>query len=511
MTAAATSVSRATRNDVVRFLVWPGSVLLLGGAAGIGLRAWVYGAAMGSPGADEAIVGLMIRHALHGQFTTFYWGQSYGGTQEVLLGVPVFAVFGSGLLQLRSIPMTLSAIAAVLLWRVGRRTVSEPAAAAAGVLFWLWPPYTLVHDTQEWGFYGCDLVYCVLLLLLALRVDERPSRVRVALLGLVVGLVLWESAQVIPIAIAAVTWTVWRKPATLQHLWLALACAVVGALPWLVWNVRHDWSSVLPHSNLQQYEHGLRIFFSPLLLMALGLRSPYTAAPLVPRLLMYLLYAVLLGAFVLVGWKRRHDNVSLLVWVALSFPVVWAFSRRAISLESAPTFLIVLMPVLALLVAQAATTRPRACALVVVGCVVSVVTLHRIDAWAQTFQPVPPVPPPTPRNLGPLISTLDRLDLRDVYANYYIAYRVEFETKERIVAADIGYTGATLVPGGTRLVTTSILRWAPYERAVAAAKRYGVVLFRGEASPVVARRLEAGGFRRVVVGEFVVFAPPLRT
>ena len=34
----------------------------------------------------------MARHILHGQFTTFFWGQGYGGSQEALLTAPIFAV-----------------------------------------------------------------------------------------------------------------------------------------------------------------------------------------------------------------------------------------------------------------------------------------------------------------------------------------------------------------------------------------------------------------------------------
>ena len=123
MGTIATPYSRVRRSGVARILTGRFALVAIAAAAGIALRVWVYGALLGAPDSDEAIVGLMIRHALHGQITTFYWDQPYGGTQEVLLGVPVFAVFGSGLLQLRVISMTLYAVAAVVVWRVGLRTV----------------------------------------------------------------------------------------------------------------------------------------------------------------------------------------------------------------------------------------------------------------------------------------------------------------------------------------------------------------------------------------------------
>src|SRR2546426_9488220 len=81
-----------------------GLTFALVGVAGIALRIWVYRSALGTPNADEAVVGLMTRHVIDGQFTTFYWGQAYGGSQEAILTAPVFLIAGSSWLALRGIP-----------------------------------------------------------------------------------------------------------------------------------------------------------------------------------------------------------------------------------------------------------------------------------------------------------------------------------------------------------------------------------------------------------------------
>ena len=123
-------------------------------AAGIALRVWVHRSALGIPDSDEAVVGLMVDHAMHGDLSTFFWGQAYGGSQEALVTVPVFWVAGSSWLTLRLVPMALSAAAALVVWRVGRRTIGEPAAAVAGVLAWIWPPFLVYKLTHQWGFYA---------------------------------------------------------------------------------------------------------------------------------------------------------------------------------------------------------------------------------------------------------------------------------------------------------------------------------------------------------------------
>src|SRR5438477_344289 len=85
------------------------------------------------------------------------------------------------------------------------------AVAVAGVLFWIWPPYNVVNAARP-GFYASDVFYCALLMLMALRVVERPDRVRVGLFGLVLGLAYWESSQIVPIALPLIAWTISRQP-----------------------------------------------------------------------------------------------------------------------------------------------------------------------------------------------------------------------------------------------------------------------------------------------------------
>ena len=182
--------------------------LVLGTAivAGVALRAWLLSNSLGTLDADEAVWGLMARHVLDGELSTFYWGQPYGGTLEVFLTAPVFAVLGSSTLALKLVPMALFAVAAVLVWRVGRRTIGEPAASVAAVLFWIWPSYMVWKSMRAHGFYGSALVLSLLALLLVLRLRDQPSRWDAAALGLVLGLGWWQTPQFALVAAPAVLW-----------------------------------------------------------------------------------------------------------------------------------------------------------------------------------------------------------------------------------------------------------------------------------------------------------------
>ena len=200
--------------------------MALTGVAGLALRVWTYRSAAGVPDSDEAVVGLMARHILHGQFTTFFWGQGYGGSQEALLTAPIFAVFGSSWLALRLVPIALSAVTALLVWRVGLRLMGERAGGSrSGHLLDLAP----VPDLQAHAPVG---------LLRQRRPVLRPAHPAGApcrraaehaarrLLGLVLGLAGWETAQIVPVAVPLLLWMGWKSPRWLRKLWIVVPAAM---------------------------------------------------------------------------------------------------------------------------------------------------------------------------------------------------------------------------------------------------------------------------------------------
>ncbi len=102
----------------------------------------------------------MIRHALHGHFGVFTWGAAYGGTQESTARRARIVDRRDEHARDQRCPDPLTAVTALLIWRVGRRTIGEPAAWVAGALFWVWPPRLLPLLLGP-GFYVSDaLLWC---------------------------------------------------------------------------------------------------------------------------------------------------------------------------------------------------------------------------------------------------------------------------------------------------------------------------------------------------------------
>ena len=399
--------------------------------------------------------------------------------------------------------MCLAAVTALLVWRVGRRTVGEPAATVAAALFWVWPPFAIYKLTHQNGFYASDVLYAALLALLALRVVERPERLRVGLLGLVFGLAFWESSQIVPIAIPIARLDDLEGPHALRQLWVALPLAALGALPWLVYNLHHDWQSL---SVLDQgggtYLHRLRVFLSPLLPMALGLRATWTQAAILPRAPTDLLFALLALGFLYGAFRNRRGNTSLLYLAAGAFPLIYALSNWT-DADVEPRYLMALMPVLALLLAQVARRFSLGVVLVACALALSIVNLQRMNAYElrpQTY-------PPANRSMAPLVSTLDRLGIDRVYAGYEIAYRLDFDTEERIVAV-MNKSPLVFARGQeTPKPKPGFIRWPAYDRIVRVAL-HAFVFYRVEIpASVVVPELRRHGYRAYAAGPYVVYAP----
>jgi hypothetical protein len=256
------------------------------------------------------------------------------------------------------------------------------------------------------------------------------------------------------------------------------------------------------------YQHRLRLFFSPLLPLLLGLREDYTQKKIIPSALLTLvILAVLAGLFAWGAWRSRRRPILLLYLIAVVYPFFYAIPAETL-FERDPKYLVVLAPVLVLLIAQPATTYPRALVLLVLGCAVSFVSLHRLNHYYAT---VPQQPPVAPRDIGPLIAVLDREHLNRVYATYWVTYRLDFDTRERIIAAQSKLERIFFENGRAAPYPNPNTRWEPYEHEVDGARRAGFVFFKAALGEALAttRALSAHGFRRIHVGPFVVYAPAL--
>jgi hypothetical protein len=466
------------------------AAIALAAVAGIVLRILSLRGVFGATDSDEAIWTLMSRHVLDGEFPAYFWGQGYGGTIEVYLASPFLWAFGGGVGAARAAALLLTCVATTLVWIVGRHAFDVQRATVAAVLFWVWPAYAVWKSTRFNGFYVSGQILGLLAILLVLRLAERPGRRDAALLGLVLGLAAWQTWQLVPVLVPALAWLAYRRPAAFRLARIGVAGLVIGALPAIASNLRHDGWSRFTAPGGGTYPSRLQGFFTATLPSQLGLRVPFTLEWLVPRPLAGLiLLAAIVGALML-GWRHRSTAVGLLVAVAAGFPLLYALSPYTWYVDE-PRYLLVLAPVVALLVAGPLRRPLVAAAAIVVAIALSIGGFAAMDSngeFARRNGDVTAV-----ANIASLVRALDDRGVRSAFSEFWLAYRLTLASGERIV----------VVPRGDS-------HYPPYLHRVEGSPFPAYVFYAGSAAEAAARatELESLGYRRQVVGGFAIWSRP---
>jgi 4-amino-4-deoxy-L-arabinose transferase-like glycosyltransferase len=396
---------------------------------------------------DTAIVGLMARHPGVG---TTLWGQPYGSPLDAWVAMPFVASRGPSVEALR-LPSFLLALALVAVAYALARELSPAAGLPAAVLAACPPAYFLLLAALPPPFYATTLVLCGVVLLCAARAGKRladPSasapRGTLLLLGLASGLALWTHLMAASSVAAAGVWLVLRA----RRRWLLLAWALVP----LVAASAPFWSRALRDpeaTRIVEVESRQESMAAHLALTLPRLAEPLggvlgTHVPVVAdsedfvihqpgwaAALTVLLYGV---ALIQAGRATRAAHPSLLLFLAAAF----ALAAFPFPVRSAPHTIRLMTPLflpVAALVAWAATAAALRRAFVLV---LALAALHLalgtrlLDTWRRTNRADPPF---ALVDLEPARRLLEAHGERHAYASYGPAFRLTWESGERIVAS----------------------------------------------------------------------------
>lgn len=411
-------------------------VVLVAAVVGVALRAQRLVAPAGTIDSDVATIGLMARHVRFGEFPVFHWGQAYGGSHEAVLAGLVFLVTGASAVVLQAVTVALSLLAAVLLHAVARRALGSRAAAFATAAYLVWPAAFVWWSVKPGSDYWFTLCACLGATLVLQRLadgDVRHPAVGFAGVGLLAGLAWWGHPQAVAVLAPVGLWHVRTFLARPLGLALAAGGAVVGAAPWLGYNLRHGWLSLdLPPAEVG-YLSRLDALVEVAGPMALGLRVPYTREWLVPSWSYWALLVVLIG----VGLLRARSRLPVVV--ALAIPPLVALSPLS-SYVDQPRYLVFLAPFAAMLVGATLDLAPRWVppAGLAVLLSLTVVGLGRMDGAGVAAPYAPDVH--VPEDLGDLEALVDDLGVEHAYADYWLAYRLTFETEEEVLVSPLYVT-----------------------------------------------------------------------
>jgi len=395
---------------------------------------------------DTAIVGLMARHP--GVGTTF-WGQPYGSPLDSWVALPFVAAWGNTTEALRLPYFLLGLLLVPLAYALGRE-LHPSAGLPAAVLVACPPPYFLLLAALPPPFYPTTLVLCGLVLLTAAhagrRFEEKDTvapRGTLLMLGLFSGLALWTHLMSATAVAAAGAWVLARSTGRRLLLLWALVPLVAASAPL--------WSRALGDAEatrIVQVRDRDETALAHLAAVAPRLNEPLggilgTHVPVVADSEDFVLHApgwaagltVLLYGFLLVLAGRaasgRHASLLYLLAAGLALLVF------PLPVRSAPHTLRFLTPLylpVAALVAWAAAPRgaSRRAWVAVLGLAVLHLALgaQLLSTWRRLDRAEAPF---LLQDLGPARRALEEAGVRHAYASYGPAFRLTWESGERVV------------------------------------------------------------------------------
>ncbi len=214
---------------------------------------------------DEAIIGLMGKHILEGRYFPFYmYGQPYnaGAAWEAYLAAITFAVFGVGVIPLKSCIVVLSLLCLFLFYRMCLALYDQRTALLATFAF-AFAPSLLKWHFQVRG-YSWYFLAIPLLTILFLSIQSTPNRrwPLFLLFGAISGLSIWNLELGITFNLALWVLILMRRSLSFKNALMALAGFIAGYSPALVFNLTHhfaNWNAVIEKTG----GGGFAVFFRP--------------------------------------------------------------------------------------------------------------------------------------------------------------------------------------------------------------------------------------------------------
>ena len=406
--------------------------------AGVAFRCRLAWGPLGHPSSDEAVVGLMALELLrHGHLHAFYWGQSYGGSLEAILVAPWLALFGTNTFALKLTSVLAGLVAAGLTWRIAGHLFGPAVARWVGILSLFWPAPLVWFGTKEAGFYPVTAALGLFVVLMAVNIDERPSRRRLWLgLGFAAGVGWWVSPNIAYYALPMALWLVVRGHARrVRNVAIASGAFVAGGAVWIGANVLSGFDSLhapAAWAGSSTFVSRFGFFWRAGLPFGLGLRQPFGSAWYGGRYIGFTLFVAVLAGVAFACCRMFHSRVTNLfvpdLFLFAAAPFVYAtFIGNWHLFEGRYTYFVAsFLPLLLGRVVQL-PWRSGVVVVLVVAIVPGVAFLRDDDHNRSTIGPT----------TVPIAHALERAGVHTAVAPYAVAYQLTFESDERVIAAPI--------------------------------------------------------------------------
>jgi len=430
--------------------------------------------------ADCILPALCAFKVLRGFHPVFYATVRHGSLGSYLVAL-LFQLFGVSRPALAAQPVIVGALV-LLCWWLFLREAWGSRAAIVGLPFAVLPSPTFTYWTYMPLGYAEDVLFCVLTLWLAVRLAHlarRPAAATPAAepapgtedlgqggrgqgrwtalgLGLSAGLGFWSSFETLECTIPALLWLLCRRPRA-RIVVIVAGGFLLGASPWIAYNVRHPWESFRHRRAVQAAGPGAmavaaRHIATDLLPELVTAPIPDDGSPdrrdavaralRAPTVAIHALAAALLLAAAARHWARRRRPGAtaadprppvgaLLGLVALAACVLYVIAGEATNSVPKVRYILplyLLVPAALALLVAATARKSRLLA----GGLAAVVLAFNV---AGTFLPWSPQRHRWAADAAAdarLLAKLERQRIDAVIGSYWKVYPINFLSRERI-------------------------------------------------------------------------------
>jgi len=409
--------------------------------------------------ADEAIVGLMARHINEGRpIPVFYYGQHYMGSFEALIASLFFLLLGESATVLKLVPLIFGIGFIALIYALtAELTQGKRAARVAGLLAALPPSALVVWSSMARGGFIELVVIGTLALIYAVRwlKSDNPPYFRTALVWSLLGFGWWVNNQILYFMLVIALFQALRcirltAPWLVKggHGLMAVVAFIAGSAPFWIYNIEHYWASfgLFRRATLEETLEHLRGVLATALPILWGAKRFWQLEDLFvgSSVIAWTIYGLLL---LVVIWVRRQALFNLVrgglsaypVEILLAFVVcsVIVFSASSFGyLVQAPRYLLPLyvgiFPLLAIGLDTLWTWKP----LVAKG-LLAVLLAFNISSQYLYGRAIPGEPfvfagERVSKDHTQLLAWLEERGITWIRTNYWIGYRLAFESNERV-------------------------------------------------------------------------------
>jgi len=413
--------------------------------------------------ADEAIVGLMAKHITEGQnIPIFYYGQDYMGSFEGLIASLAFKVFGSNIFALKCVPLVFSLLFITLMFVIGFEIGGVFVGRVSALLSAVAPSTLIIWSGKARGGFIeliCIGAIATIFTLQWLKSEDR-SLYRIFFIGLLLGFGWWVNNQIIffmlPIGFVIFGRLLYKAAPLAAKLVkmivsfiLGVAAFFVGGLPFWLYNLKEDFVSfqMFQSSDSVDVLGQLGGVFTTALPILFGAKRFWQTSDtfLFSTPLIWIVYLLLV---IMLLHNRRKQVFGLLclkidasfgveLLMLFVFATLCVFSLSSFGyLVEAPRYLLPLYCALFPLTAFVIHRIKQKAPFLAYGCICGLLVINLCSSYlggrAIPGEPFVFKGERVSKDHSDLINWLDSRDYSWVRTNYWIGYRLAFETNERI-------------------------------------------------------------------------------